>query len=937
MNSKKEFSFKTIDTSIRFLENLWQLFPNLSSQMVEEKLIVPTLQSSIEFCNLIEKNILKIDSFAKGGFGIVGNMVLAEDLKNQILKASVISIKKYGGFELFYMPIIVKVSIENKSPSWNVEENTISISDPFSEMVFGAIVGHIYDLGLNPFVTKYFGNYLCKSQKTGIIIEKSHFELRNLFSREIYGGIGILQKNPDVLLNLCFQYSYCMYMLKYYFGLTHFDTQHRNIMCTYIHNRDLNIQSPVFKDYIYQGENLSKKSFILFETHKKHNGLPVFIAIKNNGLLLKVIDFGVCFVDLSRSQVDSYKKDVKITSLPKDYKNINAFVAAEKAFLYPEYSNTVDLQYTFNNIYEFMDKGLDYYVGKTETDNTKDFEKSKKLLKFFTENFFGNKQYDVETFLNTNPSIKVQKNQKGLNNWVSYEHDTGHRDSKFNNPLYILDGLINVCSKLNHAVSTNLIVNKKEIPAQVFYLENECATAEFTSKNSMFLFNSPTNRELTSNNFRKFIDVYQVFNSKCATEKVSLECKNISNNYKMFLHSNISEKKLYNPTDNSIIKSLKQNVKINLKDVVKNIQQENNLFKHFHFSINPAALKLPRDIKGSLVYNKYQSWFDFKNIPDKNSGKYIENVSLHIIQLKQINKISIEKKMSLWEGSNKHFQKSDGISFNLGYFIVQGNLLDKNYSLSPEDLYEPIGFFYNKNFTKNGTILTFPPSYDSDLAVIYGTDKKIYFDSYINFMSKHKTLTTQMTYDSFDNKKLLISTNIIAMSPFIDQDQEIAPVGSRPIKLNNEEIKDSDYTFAFTTGPVLIKNAKVFFTLDKMFETNIIKTVEGALNNYKYISSENEANQYFGMRHSHRFMVHNVLARDVNENLLFIICEGRGYDSPGLDRVQLSYLINNFSIVDAVSLDGGFSSNSVFKIGNKQKFILNDPEKRKLGMSIYFV
>ncbi len=45
--------------------------------------------------------------------------------------------------------------------------------------------------------------------------------------------------------------------------MVHFDTQHRNLMATYIHNRDIKITEKIQSPYIYQGEDICNKSFFL--------------------------------------------------------------------------------------------------------------------------------------------------------------------------------------------------------------------------------------------------------------------------------------------------------------------------------------------------------------------------------------------------------------------------------------------------------------------------------------------------------------------------------------------------------------------------------------------------------------------------------------------------------------------------------------------------
>ncbi len=44
--------------------------------------------------------------------------------------------------------------------------------------------------------------------------------------------------------------------MKSYYGMVHFDTQHRNLMATYIHNRDIKITEKIQSPYIYQGEDM---------------------------------------------------------------------------------------------------------------------------------------------------------------------------------------------------------------------------------------------------------------------------------------------------------------------------------------------------------------------------------------------------------------------------------------------------------------------------------------------------------------------------------------------------------------------------------------------------------------------------------------------------------------------------------------------------------
>ncbi len=65
---------------------MWSLFPNIIAikngfekstsilGSLNKKMYDPMIQNSVEFCDLLAKNILKIQPFAQGGFGQVGSL-----------------------------------------------------------------------------------------------------------------------------------------------------------------------------------------------------------------------------------------------------------------------------------------------------------------------------------------------------------------------------------------------------------------------------------------------------------------------------------------------------------------------------------------------------------------------------------------------------------------------------------------------------------------------------------------------------------------------------------------------------------------------------------------------------------------------------------------------------------------------------------------------
>ncbi len=72
-------------------------------------------------------------------------------------------------------------------------------------------------------------------------------------------------------------------------------------------------------------------------------------------------------------------------------------------------------------------------------------------------------------------------------------------------------------------------------------------------------------------------------------------------------------------------------------------------------------------------------------------------------------------------------------------------------------------------------------------------------------------------------------------------------------------------------------------------------------------------------------------------SVVFFLVEGRGFDAAGIDRSQLAEIIALFGVKDAVSLDGGFSAQGVLKDGSLGYFLVNDPEKRRVGVAMGFV
>lgn len=958
-------SYKKIDTIPRLLENFWRTFPNvvaldpktldpaIGNKIINDGIMVPAIQNSTEFCNLIDNHIINIKPFSKGGFGEVGALTINEDENDQPLEAIVISIKRYGGFEPFYVPVIMKLYFTHDQPKWYIStiyssitktKNAIFLSDPLSEMVFGSMVGHLYDMGVCPFFTKYFGAYFCTiSNKTSIVTERANFELRQLISRD---GPTSITNRPEILTNLLFQYVYTLYIMKVYYGMVHFDTQYRNIMVTYIHNRSIKM-GPQPTPYIYQGEDISTKELILFKTHVMDDDLPVYIAIHNTGLLLKLIDYGVCVAHLDRSFFSPYRNNITITSIHSDLTRINASKAYENTILNNHngtitdedeisilsraYTNTIDLQYTLNNVWEHLFNGLDRAVGQKQPDPNAAKQNSKALecLLWFTERFFGK---NIKQHLDDHPRQKIQKDGKGRLLWVSYIHDVGLSDPEFKTPLRLIEGLVNVCN-MDKVVDVSF---KKSYngPVKLLFFEN--SVKDFLNSNvpinddhCMVLNTSASDYQRAMNQFDQWLRATNAYERHCeGHDMVPVECLQIKSDTRKTSYRFLNNKHIYLPTPNKV------NGKLDIgRD---NLIKSNELFDYYQVQLNPKAKRFPRNVDGAMVYQTYQSWLDLKAVPNSRAGNHIETIFLHVFKLKSIRSIQMLNGIDLWSGSLQTLTEPNGLAINGGYFIVSGNINKLYPKLKAKDIFSPIGYAYNKSSTVNGTILSIPNVYNDDVGVIYGSSNgSLHLERWDDFIARHRTIKDTVRYEDANGQIVDEAVDAISMDDGV-------LVGKRP----NVVDPSFTYDFAFATGPILISGNKVTFDLNKMnaevmdINGRLVHAVPDAHNAYKYRAADGEGNQYYGMRHSNRFMVHNVVGVDNNGSFHIFLCEGRGFDAPGLDRVQLAYLIQSFGIHSAISLDGGFSANAIYKDCDmdqcKPIIVLNDPEKRKLGLSLYF-
>ena len=135
-----------------------------------------------------------------GANGYVGILRINEDDKEEQVYGIILSKKQIGGFEPFYVPVILKNTTNSKPINMNWEIISVpkggttdarltrifTVFDPITEIIFGGMLGFLYDSGICPGFSKYFGSYACPTSlknmyNISIISEKSNITFK-LFS-----------------------------------------------------------------------------------------------------------------------------------------------------------------------------------------------------------------------------------------------------------------------------------------------------------------------------------------------------------------------------------------------------------------------------------------------------------------------------------------------------------------------------------------------------------------------------------------------------------------------------------------------------------------------------------------------------------------------------------------------------------------------------------
>ena len=946
MSHQSLISYKKIDTYQWIFRDLLKIFydPNLTIDSLNNSidLIIKKLyERSIEFCDLLENNSKTpchnktfIKSLKKGPAGsnnMVGPLQLCENNKIRSIKSIQKNYPSQYGFEPLFKNLIFRNSLNQTHYHKEMDNNKgsiiLSFLDPYTEIYINSILSSLSDLQISTSICKTYGLYLCNKRGSNYqyknIIEKSSFTLyeyiQSILNYEFYRQY---LNNLDIILcEVIYQLYFSLWNLKEWTGFIHFDLHLNNVM---ISNYGSKLFSSIYsvlpslkhiKNYItdtkwnilYKNENITiirpNYKFIIKIIDYGYSGLIGDISLQYNGILPKWIDIHTIMPNLGgKSGIINYN----------NIKHHNR-----------------DLEYQMSDFYFILCSIIHTLCYKINID---------------TNSYY----YDINGI-------------KTLSNLVKL---LGHFNLDLN---YIQNTLFNLMkssiSKSGMFYNRNivqLVKNKKCVENFNQYIYSQIITMQdnkvvildtldiFKEDEELFILN--LNPDVYFNLYKqKYNPMYKLISKYLSLcKKNNKKCNTLGNNSLI----------AYSPRKSNISKYVVTKEKYNLgfknlryaqEYLIQSIDNTYNLYNMIFLWNELLGVS-----KKSKITNR---WFD-GSFSDEN---IIYGTSIYVIAIKKQAKFSINIiNQKLDQDINVNTKKDhNNIYINGNYFIVDGNIKNTLNSITRKFLNYPIGFYYKKDSIGNimGTILQFPQELLDHYGVVYGyyykntqgqfvTNVKIL--SWNDFLEKHETINMKMRYKGSGNK--IIECNI----PTIKMTNGLAyGVDENPI-IKKEYKKSFYYDFAFTTGPFLVKNNNIYF------DDNILKTImtykgnctsgikigEPITYNSQNIDSAlfitlpnhiyNSSTAY-GQKHSNWYMPMTILGiTDVNTVKIFLI-EGRGYDYPGVDRVEAAQLLQEkYGLKEAISLDGGFSSNALYfdKIDDEWKRVIDQYDDRIMGLTI---
>lgn len=909
----------TLNDSKKTLATLIRLFPvilelgipqdkqkEFDDSWLYPNLVTPFLVRSKKFCN--KRTGISFESTKAGGFSSAGEPKAV----GRPFRLRQISFSHTGGWNFFWTETFAKVTHPQRASSLkafiqNVDRRKVLVlSDPLYEGMVSAFLSNLYDLGVLPCFSKVFGSELCPvgedKYSSTVIMEKSGEEIKQYITQSKFSQA----TKGDFAIWFCNLFT-DLQTAKDLIGFFHGDLHTSNVLLKKVGSPNSPFPGKVERA-MYDGRYYDETMYIVREIPGIQNS---FFVVENNGLLPKVIDYGLSVADFSISNgalfPDLKEKKFSVSNQAEVY--ALARNATTALLNFPGLKNFEVVFFLLTFLFEVEKRDRGVYGEKAKVD--------REIVNFCLSLLA---LFKVDTARVLSPYIKKLDilSPKDKRKFWFNDRNVGSIAGAF--PCVALASLL---PRTTIGNKTYFIARRN---SQGF--SSEEIAKIITDKRTMFIPILPLAFSFASNSEAKFRTEIAKY------AKVCVRGKDVA----LFGYGYVADKANAEKCKEKLVGALKDDSefllpkKTQISPTITNPvpfdTKDSLVFKSAVSRVFSRSLfpRIQGGITKNLKYEKYQRMLNFLPPPASLVGKPMRLARVSLVSINPLARCSLDVGKNLQKViTSSTLSGKSATATNGGYFIVNANI--KNVltpGLSGKELF-PIGYYYDGT-RKSGTHLPVPPGYREWFVAVTVKNGKLGIERLPEFEEKHETIDV----------------------PFrIAVGNEILELQQKAIVLDGRN-KPKTYDSCFTTGPVLVWNGTRIFDEKVMTQEKFIlpngkeyRVVFGAKNNKKFFSEPGETSFPYGQRHSANFQVHNILLEFMDGNFAFFFVEGRGYDAPGLDRAQISRLLVDLfpgKLKTAVSLDGGFSANAVFtKNYSAPYWLMNDPEKRKLGVSLLFV
>ncbi|AHA46050.1 putative serine/threonine protein kinase [Insectomime virus] len=890
----------SLNDSKKALGSLFRLFPVILNVDVKQSwlttnLAQPFVVRSKDFCSW---DSLEFETKNAGGFSAAG----VPSTQGKKFRLKQISFGHQGNWRVYWAPAFAKRTHKARAEPLiaNMQGKTLVLSDPLYEAVVSSLLSNLYDLGILPCFSKVFGSEFCGVEgqegkyTANVLMESSGKSFRNYILTS--GGVpGATLGDYLIWYSLLFR---DVQAAKWLIGFYHADMHLDNVLLKKVGALSLDSKD----SEMYDAKLWKEAKYSVLETP---DGGPVFV-VENNGMIPKVIDYGLTAVRFKSSHMypELSQKDFAISNELRIYKMANE--CAESLVNESGLKNFEVLFFLLNILFDLEKIGLGLYPGVSQ--NVELYNVTKRLVYAFGVD---------ENAIRKLFAPQVLRMQKAVSKEQARLVWFNRRNVGFGSvePVKALSSLF-VPQELG---GRKYIVVKRDL-SQTSREELANILADETT---IFVPLVPSARVLSSNPEQRFRSEISKYAKECVVGKklsffgqgYAADKNNLESCSLKLVDSLSYDQEFLLPKSTMLAPSISRVAPFARKEFFVYRSPICSIFSR------PLFPNIQTELSDIFTYEPYQRLLNFYPPPKKLIGRPMRTVRCAFVKVRPDAKCSLTTGKSLQKRiARSSLKGKSALCVNGGYFVVGQNIGN---SLTPGlhgKEFSPIGYYYDG--TKNsGTVLPVPPPYREWFAAVTIKDGQLSVSHLPEFERKHALGNVPFRVMTMDGQVLEGTQTVVA--------------------------KTGDYDACFCSGPILIWNNKNVFTKEALLNSKMnlpdgrgYKVFDGAKSNSMFLSVPGESQFPYGQRHSGNFQIHNILVVLDDGTIGFFFVEGRGYDALGADRVQVAKMLEyafEGRIKYAVSLDGGFSANAVVtKDGDAPRWLLPDPEKRKLGTSLLF-